>query len=163
MAIDKDAWAVAECNEKFICIETYSYYGATGSDPLGSEHLLPPDADDASLGTAILDALSRSRELTAEEAKTFFDWQQRKKTYAEWIERLKGLYGYKTKRAMFKNMKSCDIKRKGGQITIEPSHHDKLTGWSGEGISPQDYAVVNADSPPDKIGAALRLAFERCT
>ncbi|NDL44379.1 contact-dependent growth inhibition system immunity protein, partial [Photorhabdus laumondii] len=43
-----------------------------------------------------------------------------------------------------------------------PSSHEKLEGWSGDGISVADYVVIPADSSPEEVGAALRLAFSRC-
>ncbi len=60
-------------------------------------------------------------------------------------------------------MKNCDIECGDGFITIGPTHHEKLEAWSGDGISEADYVVIPADSPLSKIGAALRLAFSRCT
>jgi hypothetical protein len=72
-------------------------------------------------------------------------------------------YGYKTKRALFKNMKSCSVEVDDGMMTIQPWHHEKLEGWSGNGISKEDYVVIPANSTPGEIGEALRLAFSRCT
>ncbi|MBP9693427.1 MAG: CdiI family contact-dependent growth inhibition immunity protein [Alphaproteobacteria bacterium] len=60
-------------------------------------------------------------------------------------------------------MKSCGINLDQGLITIRPSHHEKLEAWSGEGIDKRDYVNIPHDSEPSQIGAALRLAFSRCT
>ena len=68
-------------------------------------------------------------------------------------------YGYKTKRSMFKNMKSVSIQRKENQIIFGPSHHEKLEVW---GRTKGDI-IIPANSSPAEVGAALRLAFSRCT
>ena len=72
-------------------------------------------------------------------------------------------YGYKTKRALFKDMKKCSIESNRGQITIRPSYHEKLEAWSGKGVSESDYVIIPSGSSPSDVGAALRLAFSRCT
>jgi hypothetical protein len=163
-------------NQEFILVETYSgYRGGTHCDFRGVKHYLAPTAMDRELGLAILDCLSRSRWVLAapREGFTFppevefdpelFDYKGNMRLYAEWIDEAKARYAYKTKKALFKDMKSCGIKSRNGVITIRPSHHDKLEGWSGNGISQEDYVVLPASSPSEKIGEALRLAFSRCT
>lgn len=163
-------------NGDFICIETYSgYRGGTHADPKGASHLLPPDTTDAQLGEALVDALARSRFVLPAPRKdiwthpdvTFdrdlYDHEQVQARYRQWTSCLMARYGYKTKRALFKNMKNCSIELDGDVITICPSFHEKLETWSGEGITEEDYAILPANSSPSEIGAALRLAFSRCT
>lgn len=48
-------------------------------------------------------------------------------------------------------------------MTIRPSRHEKLEGWGGTGIGGSDHVVISANSTPEQIGFALRLAFSRCT
>ncbi|EPC03024.1 hypothetical protein L861_22200 [Litchfieldella anticariensis FP35 = DSM 16096] len=125
--------------------------------------MLGSDSEDEELGEALTDALSKSRTLTLDEYGEFFDYEKGKIQYKDWLKTLMERYGYKTERAMFKNMKSCNIESQNGTITIRPSHHEKLEAWSGDGISESDYVVIPADSSPAEVGAALRLAFSRCT
>lgn len=171
----KSAWAGAICNGDFICVETYSGYRSSRRDPKGAQHLLVPDVSDEALGAAFLDALARSRFVLSEpradvwihpEAEfdsDLYDYKQGIERYAEWAKTLMGRYGYKTKRALFKEMKNCSIESQNGTITIRPSHHEKLEAWSGDGIGKENYVLISANSPPAEIGAALRLAFSRCT
>lgn len=161
--LKRQFWAGAKENGDFICIETYSGLGLCGQDPQGAQHLLSSGADADAVGTALRDALSRSRLLTLSEYGEFFDYQKSKQQYTTWIDALMTRYGYKTKRALFKNMKSCSVEVGEGVMTIRPSHHEKLEAWSGDGITEEDYVVIPVDSPPAEIGAALRLAFSRCT
>lgn len=77
----------------------------------------------------------------------------------QWVGSTLERFGYKTRRALFKDMKKCSIESKEGQITIRPSHHEKPEIWSGKGISESLYVTVPSQSHPADIGAALRLAF----
>lgn len=173
---NRDAWAQAICNREFFCIETYSGYGGgTNADPKGKQIFLVPEVDNDTLGSATLDALARSRLVLGapragsvyppdvEFDMSFTDYAQIAERYAAKTKALMERYGYKSKRALFKDMKNCYVKREGGVITICPSHHEKLESWGrtqGDGI---EDVVIPADSAPAEIGAALRLAFSRCT
>lgn len=167
--------AGAKNNGDFICIETWSGYRSSNLDPKGKQHLLSPDVSDEALGVAVLDALAFSRFVLpaprtdvwqhpdAEFDKELYDYKLGIERHAKWIADLMSHFGYKTKRALFKNMHSCDIERKEGSITIGPTHHEKLEAWSREKDNGIEDVVIPADSTPSEIGAALRLAFSRCT
>lgn len=160
---DQDYWANAFVTNDFLNIETYSGLGITRRDPLFPSRLLPLDIGDKSLGEKILQALFDSRTLTElADRVEFFDLEKGKEKYAIWIAMLMEKYGYKTKRALFKNMKKCGIHLVNNQITIRPSYHEKLEAWSGARINESDYVVLPVDSSPDEIGAGLRLALSRC-
>lgn len=158
----QDYWVGCYSTNEFLLIETKSGLGMVSSDPLFPSHLLPPDADEQSIGETILQALSDSRTLTVKECGTFFDREKGKEQYAAWIAMLMEKYGYKTKRALFKGMKNCGIHCVNGFITISPTRHEKLEGWGrtkGDGI---EDVVLPVDSSPSEIGAGLRLALSRC-
>lgn len=168
-------WANAKLNKEFLCIQTYSGYGSSQADNKGAMHLLTPDASDEEIGEAILDALSKSRFVLPEPRKdvwihpeaTFdrdlYDLESMMKRYNAWVAKLMVLYRYKTKRALFKEMKSCNVKNKLGVLEITPSRHEKLEAWSGDGFTDADNVVIAANSTPAQIGSALRLVFMRCT
>lgn len=160
---NQDYWASCYCNNEFLLIETMSGLGRFGDDSLSPPQLLPPDADDKSIGETALIALSNSRTLSLEEYGDFFNLEKGQEKYAAWIAMLMEKYGYKTKRALFKDMKNCSIHRINGVITILPTRHEKLEAWSGKGLKESDDVVITANSSPTEIGAALRLALSRCT
>ena len=111
----------------------------------------------------MLDCLTHSRFLdSAEQRALLFHPDAVALSYAAWIERLMRFGGYKTKRALFKDMLSCMIEQEDDTITMRPSRHEKLEAWSGEGFTEGDNVLVDADASPDQIGAALREAFRRC-
>lgn len=152
----------ANNNGDFISIQSYSGYRLAFIDPDAPEYLCDPNVSEEDLGLMIIDALKQSRFLPYQEAcalEAKFDQGY----YNNWVKNLMSRYGYKTKRALFKNMGNCSVECHKGIITIRPSHHEKLEAWSGQGITEEDYVKVPESSPPAAIGAALRLAFSRCT
>ena len=157
-------WADANMNDELLTVSTWSGYRMQTGDPSGVQYDFRVDASDELLGSAILDCLSRSRFLDTEESRAeLFDFETGQRNYLNWIERLMQFGGYKTRRALFKQMARCGIEQEDGTITIRPTHHEKLEGWSGQGFTPADYVVVPASAVPAEIGAALREAFRRCT
>jgi len=120
---------------------------------------------DLDAGRAVLEALSNSRQISMDEIPQFFDLDRTNRVYKEWILDLIVRYGYKTKRALFKDMKSVSIRLNPSQtiMTLAPSHHDRLESWIRTKSDGIEDVVVPADSSPAEIGAALRLAFSRCT
>jgi hypothetical protein len=174
--LTKSVWAAAMWNGDFMCVETRSgYRGSTGADPKGAQHLLPPDATDDALGVALLDALAHSRFVLAaprtdvwihpevEFDRDLYDYEKCADRHVAWTRALMARYHYKTKRALFKNMELCNVTVTEGLMKIVPMRHVKLEAW--QGISPGDPDAVGlpVDSAPAEIGAALRLAFSRCT
>lgn len=159
----KDYWASCYCTNEFLLIETQSGLGMVGADPLYPLHLLQPDADEHTIGKTILQALSDSRTLdNPVERMVFFDLDKGKEQYAAWISLLKERYGYKTKKALFKDMRNCGIHCANDVITISPKRHEKLEAWGrtkGDGI---ENVILSVNSSPAEIGAALRLALSRC-
>lgn len=171
----KTAWADAKMNKDFVSIKTFSGYRSSQADPQGVEHFFSPDVADKELGFAVLDALAHSRFVLPEPRKdvwihpeaTFdmelYDYNLTNQRYDQWVGSTLERYSYKTKRALFKDMKKCSIESNRGQITIRPSYHEKLEAWSGKGVSESDYVIIPSGSSPSDVGAALRLAFSRCT
>ena len=157
-------WAAANKTDEFITTDTWSGYVRRVMDPAGVHHDLEPGVSDEALGVAVVDCLSRSRFLETEELRTaLYDFDTGQRNYMAWIERLMQFGGYKTRRALFKQMLNCSIEQEDDTITIRPTHHEKLEGWSGKGFTEADNVVIPASAPPAAIGAALREAFRRCT
>jgi hypothetical protein len=151
----------SKMSDKFFVIGSYSGYSLEFLDPEAPEFLLNIMASDEELGKAVVESLKNSRFLELEKAR-----ELRRITienYPKWVAGLMEKYGYKTKRALFKNMLSCGMRLENGVIIIRPSHHETLEGWGSGKITEKDYVHVTFDAPPAEIGAALRLAFSRCT
>lgn len=158
----QSAWAEAFANPDFICIETYSGYRSSCRDQKGKQFLLPTDATDLALGSAAQDALACSRFVTPLEDPTLFDYQINDANYENWALNLMSVYKYQNKRDLFKKMSNCSLVSRGGSIVIRPTNHDRLEGWSADGISEKDHLILNAEADPQLIGSSLRMAFARC-
>jgi hypothetical protein len=161
--------------DRFICIQTYSGYRASRLDSKGATHYLDVAVNDRELGEALVDSLGRSRFVASSSRgdiwmhpdagvdEDLYNYDSTLRRYEEWVETTMSLYGYKSRRALFKNMKSCNAKCQGGIINIQPMKKDKGEGWVVPSLQ-QDLSVsVDFGSSSEKIGAALRSALSRCT
>ena len=156
--------AEARVNEKFLLVMTLSGRGLVGRDDAGSQYIYSPGVEDRELGEAVQDALSRSRFISLEEYKTFFHPDVCKREHEEWLQMMWERFGYKTKRALYKGMKNVTIQKAQNLLKFSPSHQERsLDYWSGKGLGPEDDVTLPATASPAEIGAALRLAFSRCT
>lgn len=160
---DQDYWASVSITDDFFCIDTYSGLGLTARDFLYPSNLLSPDASEEDLGKAILSRLSQSRTITSrEERADLLDLIKSKDRYNDWVKNLINSSNYKSRRALFKNMKKCGIHCVNDVVTISPSRHEKLEAWGrtkGDGI---EDIILSTNASPEEIGAALRLAIKRC-
>src|ERR1700678_1870970 len=106
---EKCAWAGFYQNEDIICVISRSGYRGGAYDPRGNQTVLGADADDDALGIAVQSALSGSRFLPLKELPEFFDYRRGEERYDKLEESLMRRGGYKTKTALFRNMRLCDI------------------------------------------------------
>ena len=169
-------WASALFNGDFYSVKTYSgFRGGSHEDYKGIEHRLPPNISDQDLGLAVLDAMARSRWVlgipregsvyppNVEFDSDLYNRELSMERGKKWVADLMAQYGYKTKRALYKNMQNCSIDRYGDSIKFMPSHHEKLEMWSRVKDDGIEDVILPVTSTPAEIGAALRLAFSRCT
>ena len=157
---EQDYWAGYKVNERALIIQTWSGFGRYAPDHLYPPHILPLDTDNETLGTTVLQALANSRTLDNEaERIDFLKQESFKPRYEDWIANLCENLGYKTRRALFKNMMSVDIWLHNGCLKISPSRHVKLEAW--DAIDADD-VILSLDNSPEEIGAGLRLALSRC-
>jgi hypothetical protein len=136
--------------------------------------ILNLDAENSEIGESVLEAFSKSRFvldvsndawLLPEGLEFDSHFYLPETAIAEseaWDKRLQNFGGYKSIRAIFKNMAVCNADKEGGSIIIEPTCHETLEAWSGGGISKSDNVIIPDTSTPEEIGAAVRLALSRC-
>ena len=158
---DQNYWAVFYANEEALIVQTCSGLGLTAIDHLYPPHILPLDTDNGTLGTTVLEALANSRTFVydSSEDQDFFDTEKFRQRYEDWVANLCGNLGYKTRRALFKNMMSGDIWLHNGCLKIRPRRHVKLEAWAA--IDADD-VILSLDNSPEEIGAGLKLALSRC-
>lgn len=159
---DQNYWVYCKANDKFIILQTYSGYGRYTIDHLCTPFIFNHEIDNETLGINVLQALSNSRTFIygSPEDEDFFDLEKGRQRYDDWVAGLCEKLGYKTKRALFKKMKSCSIWLNNGRIKMSPSRQVKLEAW--DGINGVEDVVLSLDNSPEEIGAGLRLALSRC-
>jgi len=157
----REKQAIATFNSKFISVWTYSAYRMGQPDPLYEPVDLSVNCLDNELGYAIVFALNKTRFFSLKQAEEIREASSNH--YNKCIEQQVKKYGYRSRRALFKDMKSCSISETGEVITILPSHYEGLEEFSNKGIAEDQHVKIPTSSGHAEIGAALRLAFSRCT
>ncbi|EEM6163447.1 DUF1436 family protein [Salmonella enterica subsp. enterica] len=147
--------------DEFLCLETLSGSGIYCSDPAYPCQLLPFDSDNARIGYEVLRVLQNSRIFTPEESDEYLYFESMQARYDVWSAGLMEKYKYKTKRALFKNMKNCPITCVDNIINIQPTRHTRLEQWDWGGHD-NDVVRLPVISEPEEIGSALKQAFECC-
>ncbi len=156
-------WADVFWNGDFYCVlNRLGYHWGSAYDLDRDPKFLTPDTSDAALGVAILDALSFGRFLREHESVKYRDKDLQATYYDQLVRTLMDRHGYKNRRALFKNMQLCHVRRSDGIITIVPTNHDKLEGWGRTKSDGIEDVRISSSQPPAEVGAALRLAFTRC-
>lgn len=148
-------------NGDFYEVVTLSGYRLLTRDETSYVKLLFPECSNTELGKALETALEKSRIIDPDN-DDLLNREMVAIRYKRWVADKMDIFNYKTKRALFKKMHLCNIRKINGSITIEPMLHEKIETWSGDGISESDYVVIPDSSSSEEIGAAIRLAFSRC-
>lgn len=158
-----DACASLYFNGDFFLFETTSRGMLRYAEPDAPAHYLPPDVDDATLGKTLRVALAASKTVSVSEFQKIFHSGIVQKLGKERNAWAMQHYGYKTKRAMFRNMDNCSVSAFEGMIEISPSHHDSLDGYSADKRTGPFPLSVSATATDAELGAAIREGFKRCT
>ncbi|MET2524667.1 contact-dependent growth inhibition system immunity protein [Ralstonia pseudosolanacearum] len=163
-----DMWKIGQMtaaltNGDFTCIVSQSVGMMAYPEPSASPHYLSPNVDGAALGSALRVALASSKRVSVDEFQEI--WKSGvidniESNRDNWIKKQ---FGYKTKRAMYKNMDTCNVSGVDGQIKIQPTHQKSLDGYTvrkDEGPFP---LYVPGTATDAELGAVLREGFRRCT
>jgi hypothetical protein len=154
-------WAEIHRTEKFISIEPLSGYRMVVREDEGYIVYLPPDTSDEALGAALLEVLGKSRFVLPDDDPDLLKVERYRQCDRNWENDFMGRYGYKTKRDAYKNMNWCRAKRSEGKISIQPHHRrDKPGEWRW--LPPEQHVVISETQNAAVVGAALRLALNRC-
>jgi CDI immunity protein len=153
-------WADISRTERFISVQPLSGYGMVQPEDDGYVIYLTPDATDDALGRALLEALGRSRFIWPRDEPEFFKAERYMQCYRNWQKDFMQRYGYKTKRDAYKNWDWCPVRRSEGTISLQPHHRDKPEYFRD--LPPEKTVVIPATDHAETVGAALRLALDRC-
>jgi hypothetical protein len=157
-----DAVATVYLTELFFELVTMSQGMLRYGEPSAPLHHLPPNASDTALGATLRIALSASKRVSVEDFQKIFHSGIIQKTGEDRTKSTMQKYGYKTKRALYKNMMCCWISVLDGKIEIAPSHHKSLDSYTATQDGPEPL-FLDASISDAELGAALREGFKRCT
>lgn len=158
----QERYAQIWSNPDFILVETCLGGLFRSQDPKAPQHFLSPDADEATIGAALVAALSRSRVISLAEVREFADAAAVGARYAAWVNHLMERHHYKSRRALFSQMKSVDVSQaRPSSILLQPTLHDQLEGWGREKDDGIEDVTVFPTGVED-IGIAVRVALSRC-
>lgn len=158
-----DKLALVEFNGEFYRFVTMSQGIMAFADPDAERQILKADSDDESLGFSLRRSLAGSKKVSLEDFQRIIKAgkvQQAEKLSAALVMQE---FGYKTKKAMLQQMKTCTVSSVGSVIEIQPTHRDSLDFYTvkkNEGPFPIE---VRSDGSDGYLGSALREAFLRCT
>jgi hypothetical protein len=153
--------AVAKANQEFFDVRTLSGYRTALWDPEGQHFQLPRTADDEALGEAVRRALEASRFLEPADMSALGSASEA--LYEQWVATSLETFAYGTRRRMFRGMLNCNIVRDREIVTLSPTRHEKLEGWSGDSFGPDDLVTLPITVSDVELGLALREAFSRCS
>jgi hypothetical protein len=122
---------------------------------------LEPNAQEAALGQALLEALNRSRFIHPDGNLDFFQWQRIRAADNRWHQEFMRRYRYKTKRDAYKNMRYCLTKRREGKISIRPHKRDSTPTYWWD-LPPEKTVIIPETNDPAIVGAAASLALSHC-
>jgi hypothetical protein len=154
-------WAMINVTDRFTGITPLSGYGRTLPEDKVFTIYLPPAPTEDALGQAVLKTLKKSRFIRPwDDRSNFFEMDRILAADKRWHEDFMTRYGYKTKRAAYKNMVYCRAERREGWILIKPYKRDKPGLWRD---LPEDKTVlIPATDDAGIVGAAVKLALSHC-
>ncbi|WP_433692108.1 contact-dependent growth inhibition system immunity protein [Herbaspirillum seropedicae] len=150
-------------NGDFFQIIPYSISMVNYADPSAEVCYLPADADDEVLGRSLRLAFSGSKVVSAETFHEVFASGKIQEKSAERLNFAMQRYGYKSKRALLKNMMCCWISLSERVIQIKPTHHKSIDGYSGISVDGEEILHLPNSATDDEVGKALREGIRRCT
>ncbi|HUA25687.1 MAG TPA: contact-dependent growth inhibition system immunity protein [Steroidobacteraceae bacterium] len=154
-------WASVHRTDRFISIEPLSGYRRALREDEGYVIYLKPDVGDEALGRGLLEALDKSRFIHPDDERSFFKWERIDQCFRNWEKDFMRRCGYKTKRDAYKNMNWCQVERSEGVISIRPRQRRAKPGeWLW--LPPEQNVVISETRDAAAVGAALRLAWDRC-
>jgi hypothetical protein len=153
-------WATVHRTERVISIEPLSGYAIIQREDDGYVINLAPSATDEEMGRALLEVLDRSRFIWPPDP-AFSEAERYMRCFRNWQAETMRRYGYKTKRDFYKHMDWCRIRRTQGKISIQP-HKRGARPEHWEDLPREMDVVIPETNDASAVGAALRLALERC-
>ncbi|MYN05136.1 CdiI family contact-dependent growth inhibition immunity protein [Pseudoduganella sp. DS3] len=140
-------------------MQTHSGLRVSASDPAGLQLIYDTNESPEMLGQGLLQALAASRVLNLDEARQFFESSSMKQRYENWVTRLLQHVGSGDRIKLFEKMKHCSVVCESDLISIRPTIHDEIEGWSGS--KQLESVQVSRLASAAEVGQGILLALSR--
>ena len=145
--------AAIRATPKMLVVEAVSGRGITSPDPEAFHAFLPVEADDALIGSAVLQALAASRFLSIEEAAKF-KGAEGDARWNDWVSKMLHAAGLRSENTLIKSMALCHVSMKDGMVSLSPMARRRGAAW--EGLGPEQRVEVPLAEGPLSIATAVR-------
>lgn len=149
-------------NDQYIEVTSWNYGGASvinlDFDPI----ILPRDIGVHNLGGSIRIALNASKKISPELLKELVFSPTTREKVENRTKEIMQLYGYKTKKRLFKNLRIVSIRLMDNQFVISTTHQDGLD-YSFTGIDNIGDFILDKNCSDEELGQTVKLAYEKCT
>ncbi len=154
-------WAEVAATSRFVCVVPHSGYRSTAVDPQLGFAIIKPSDSAHMLGAELRQAFERSRQLSLSECETFFDLEVAKKRYEDWVSELLRAGGYRSRKAMFDDMRMVNAILEDGAVVLSPLKRGRGEAWIGlaDRAAKVHFSINQSD---EEVGASILLALERC-
>ena len=142
--------------DSFFCVESCAGFRSVGLERITA--FLSPNASDAEVGRAVLEALSQYRVLLQSEIAEFHDLMRIEARHKEWERQLLVQAGYKTRQQLYSGLKYVPVRLSNSELSVSATAKDRHHGFQGNGFT----SVVNVDLGLVAIGAAVKKAVSEC-
>jgi hypothetical protein len=152
-------------NGDFFCLSP-NFIIRLWPDPEAQKWIYAPGISNLDLGRGVLETLAQSCHYNRV-IGPYNDEEYNKapEDFRMWEKNIRKRFAYKTRRALYVLMRSCDVfvLDKEQLYKFSPLEHYKAESWGREKDDGIEDIFIPLDSGPEEIGKTLRLAFERCT
>jgi len=138
---------------------TMSGSGLNVPDPEVSPIVITKSTSDVALATILQETLDKSRFIAGMDLKNLIESRVPQDKEKQWETTTAKEQGYKNRSTFIKNLKSVWVHWTEGQLSIFPTRG--FGSHKAIGLGKDQTIILPGDSPPEEIGAAVRLGFER--
>ncbi|HDR0629957.1 contact-dependent growth inhibition system immunity protein [Pasteurella multocida] len=154
-----------EVNKEFIFVTSFLRGIFSVTDPDQEFIFNPVDISDIELGRLVREKFEGSKEMPAKEFLALFHSEKIQGLQKKLENEMKLLYGYKSRKSIYKDMSFLSLELNDSNISVFPLHQDSLDGFT---------AILNLDKTQlefkydinisdEELGKAVREGLKYCT
>lgn len=163
--MSKSKSILIEKNREFILVTSFIRGMLSMTDPEQEFIFNSVDISNHELGKLIRKKLNESKEVSIKEFQIIFKSEKMQNLQKDLESEMKKLYGYKSKKAIYKDMNFLSLELNDSNIVVSPLHQDSLDGYTA--ISNTDGTTLefkyDTNISDEDLGLSVKNAIEYCT